>query len=170
MRFSLRILLPLLSGVGMFQPGFRTNPDAGGLIHIRGRITDAATGRPTAARLHFSGLDGTYYAPAGHQPDFPVRRESGDLLLNRSVRYAYVNGTFDVWLPPGPVAVRVVKGFEYAIHEDTVAVSPTLQVLEIPLRRFHSFPDDRWYGGDGDIHYVRPAQGLLEGGGGGVEG
>ncbi|HEX5649726.1 MAG TPA: hypothetical protein VFX69_08730, partial [Steroidobacteraceae bacterium] len=74
------------------------------------RTIDAATHRPTAARIHLRAADGKLYAP-----DDAYARVSyaGDPVFHQA-------GTFRLEVPPGPVAIEAVKGFEYAPAKTTV--------------------------------------------------
>src|SRR5437016_3483891 len=65
-------------------------------VHIR--INDAATGRPTPVRVHFSSHEGEYFAPLGRLTDFALgnHEDVGGNLLQGSKRYAYIDGTCEI--------------------------------------------------------------------------
>ncbi|MBO0697905.1 MAG: hypothetical protein J2P46_05905, partial [Zavarzinella sp.] len=84
------------------------------LIHVR--VTDAATGRPTAVRIRIGGPNGEYYPPLGRPTEFPVGRNEdvgGHVYLHQK-RYAYIDGGAEFPLPTGvPLGVEIAKGPAY---------------------------------------------------------
>ena len=83
-------------------------------VHLR--INDAATGKPTPARLRVLGPDGTYYAPFGRVAEFAWGRNEdvGGNLLVGSDRHTYIDGACEIRLPAGvPLRVQATKGPEF---------------------------------------------------------
>lgn len=118
-------------------------------------------GQTTPARVRFTGLDSTYYAPDGHDDSFPISF-GGDVILDNGRRFAYVDGQFSVRLPHGPMIVEVVKGYTYRFVSDTVNISAELETYDIQLQRWFEFPERKWYCGDVHVHHIDPGTALLE--------
>lgn len=137
-----------------------------GRIACRFQLLDES-GHPTAARVRITDLAGHYYAPVGHQADFPETKandpvaEERDVLLDEGRRFAYVDGTFTVDLPRGPIRLEAVKGFFYRMIDDTLQVSATDSVFSLRLSPYAALPAG-WYSGDVHVHYINPASAMLE--------
>src|SRR6266478_8704972 len=89
-------------------------------VHLR--VNDAATGRPTPVRLRCTDAAATYYAPFGRLPAFatdPGEDVGGNVLIGDQP-WAYIDGTCEIELPPGPVRIQVCKGPEYRPLDETV--------------------------------------------------
>ena len=104
---------------------------------VRGTIVDGSTGRPTPARVHLHAADGRYLPPHGHRRDVNDRwfEDYGADLQIGPTSYAYVDGEFDVLLPPGDLFVEVVKGFEHTAIRQRVAIAPDQRELRLTLDR-----------------------------------
>ena len=128
------------------------------------RVLDE-NGFPTPARIRFAGLDDTYYAPEGHEPDLPVKNWlclGGDVILDYGRRFTYIDGQFRISLPLADITVEAVKGYAYRILIDTLTVTPKTDTLDIRLERWFRFPDEDWYSGDVHVHLISPEAGVLE--------
>src|SRR5262249_14878862 len=89
-------------------------------VHIPGN--DTATGRPTPVRLRVTDSAGSYYAPFGHATEFPTGRGEavgGDVLVGGQ-RWAYIDGTCEIAVPPGELTVAARKGPEHRPLHETV--------------------------------------------------
>lgn len=132
-------------------------------VHVR--INDAATGKPVSARVRITGPDGRYYPPHGRFAEFPTGRNQD---VGGSVRlglksHAYVEGNFEVFLPPGTLHVEVSRGPEYfPIHQDLTLPAGKL-AIRLELTRWSQVRDQGWYGGDTRVHFLTPDAALLEG-------
>lgn len=132
-------------------------------VHVR--VTDAATGRPTPARVRFTGPEGAYIAPFGR----PVEA-GGDALLevqSASVRiagqtWAYIDGECEVRLPPTGVHVEIRKGPEYRPVSETIAPGGKIG-LRFALERWADLRAEGWYAGDPRVFLLTPHAALLEG-------
>jgi len=105
--------------------------------------TDAATGRPTATRIHLTASDGKMYAP---EDAYARVSGVGDRVFHQA-------GTFRVEVPVGPVTLEAVKGFEY------VPVKTTIQVREgqiaqasLKLQPLTNLSARGWYSGSTHVH------------------
>src|SRR3954469_5179372 len=128
------------------------------------RVNDAATGRPTPARVRFTGPDGTYYPPLGRLREFatgPNQDVGGNLFLGGKA-YAYIDGTCEVPLPPGPVHVEISKGPEYVPLRTDTALAPGKLALRFTLERWADPRREGWYSGDTRAHFLTPHAALLE--------
>jgi hypothetical protein len=129
---------------------------------LRLTIHDAATSRPTFARLNVVGSDGNYYEP-DENPLAPWSlHRLGNRLGKGPFRYYgwffYGGGTLDVHVPPGEVRVEAWKGFEClpVTLRATVAPGRTAE-LSIELRRvsFAATNGLTLHSGDTHIHLDR---------------
>lgn len=126
------------------------------------------TGNATPVRIRFTSMDGTYYSPENHSPDFPITKasdpiaEEADVVMDEDRRFAYVEGQFRIDLPIDSVRVEVVKGYRYLFYEDTVAVSQLSNKWEIRLEKAFDLPDNDWYSGDVHVHFLNPKSAMLE--------
>ncbi|KRT64245.1 MAG: hypothetical protein XU10_C0003G0002 [Chloroflexi bacterium CSP1-4] len=127
-------------------------------------IRDAATGERLAARIRFVSADGRYLPPLGHRDEVnPGLGEDagGDLLLGAST-YAYVDGDLAVDLPPGPVFVEVVRGFEYRPHRGVVDRGGSPGELTVALERVLDTSAAGWVTADSHVHLLSPSTALLQ--------
>src|SRR5262245_7420006 len=131
-------------------------------VHVR--ITDAATGKPTPCRVHFVGPDGTYYAPLGRLRNFPGddSDEVGGNLMQGKKRYAYIDGSCEIVLPSGEVAIEVHKGPEYVPILQTVLLKPGQISLRLRIERWADLRSEGWFSGDTHVS-MTPHAALLEG-------
>jgi hypothetical protein len=131
-------------------------------VHVR--INDAATGQPTPARVRFTDAEGVYYAPLGRLTDFATDRNQdvgGNVRLGMKP-WAYVEGSFEINLPPGTVHVEIHKGLEYRPLVQSVQLTPGKLALRFTLERWADMPSQGWYSGDGRVHSLSPHAALLE--------
>ena len=131
---------------------------------IHTTIVDAATGRPTPARIHFRAPDGRYIPPYGHRHEVNdnwFEDYGADLVLG-STQYAYVDGTLQGELPIGDVYVEVVKGFEYAPVRQKLRIEPGQRELRIELERIVETRPDGWVTADTHTHFLSPETARLE--------
>jgi TolB protein len=107
------------------------------------RTIDAATGRPTAARIHLTASDGKHYTPADA---YSRVSGAGDRVFHQT-------GAFRVEVPAGAVTVGAVKGFEYVPATTTVqAVEGKVAEVDIELRAMTSLSERGWYNGSTHVH------------------
>lgn len=131
---------------------------------VRMRVIDAATGRPTPARVHVRTPDGRYLPPYGHRHEVNDRwfEDYGADCLLGGTPYAYVTGEFDIELPTGDVYVEAVKGFDYRPTRQHVAIEAGQKELTVEIER----PVDRraagWVTADTHVHFLSPQTALLE--------
>jgi hypothetical protein len=107
------------------------------------RIIDAATGRPTPARIQGTAADGRFLAP----PDTYAR------VSGAGRDYFHTAGEFTTDVSPGPVTVEVVKGFEYepATRQAEVVAGRTT-IVTVVLRRMLDLPAAGWHNGSTHVH------------------
>jgi hypothetical protein len=131
-------------------------------VHVR--INDAATGQPTPVRVHFSTPDGKYLAPLGRLTDFAIadHEDVGGNLVLEDKRYAYIDGTSEIRLPPGPILMEIHKGPEYTPQFLQTTLTPGKMALRHEIQRWTDLRQDRWYSGDIRAHRLTPHAALLE--------
>lgn len=133
---------------------------------VKLRVVDAESLRPIAAKLHIHGTAGEYLPPVhrhripnpGFFEDYGADHAHGGKHLG-----AYVDGTFEVRLPEGPVYVEASKGFEYRPARLELAVSRTKAVVEVPLEREINWRKRGWVTADTHVHFLSPSTALYEG-------
>ncbi|HEY0685733.1 MAG TPA: CehA/McbA family metallohydrolase [Steroidobacter sp.] len=107
------------------------------------RTVDAATGRPTAARIHLTASDGKMYAP---EDAYARVTGEGDRIFHQG-------GTFRVEVPVGPVTIEAVKGFEYTPVKTTVqALAGKVVQIDLKLQRLTDLSARGWYNGSTHVH------------------
>ena len=137
-------------------------------VHVT--IRDAETGKPTAARVHFSGPNGEYYAPYGHHEVVNANwfEDYGADVKLGAMNYAYVHGTFQTDLPVGDVYVEIVKGFEYEPVRQKIRIGPGQRELELRIGRALNLRRKGWVTADTHVHFISPHTAWLQGQGEGL--
>ena len=137
------------------------------LLSLKARIWDEQH-VSTAARIRFSNMQGKYFAPEGHEVDFPLTFSADQIPVEKDVmladdrRFAYVVGELEIQLPDEMIRMEVVKGFRYKMIDDTIQVRDYPEGLDIYLQKAFDLPDENWYCGDVHVHHINPASALME--------
>ncbi|MCS6851101.1 MAG: CehA/McbA family metallohydrolase [Gemmataceae bacterium] len=132
-------------------------------VHVR--VNDAATGRPTPVRIRFTNAAGEYFAPWGRLAEFAtgVGEDVGGQLARNGKRWAYIDGTCEIRLPPDPLWVEIYKGPEYVPIKQETQVGTGKLALRFSIERWVDPRADGWYSGDTRAHFLSPHAALLEG-------
>jgi hypothetical protein len=164
-RLSIRLALP--AGV-LFALALSAQVTREATLFVR--ILDGTTGRPTPVRVTLQDARGTRPHANGavvvSDSAIPIPRQAVVAMWGQQDRaqgYAlqpdgafYVDGAFDVQLPPGIYTLTLAKGFEYV--QETVkldlAAGASIQ-RDIRLRRWIDMPARGWYSSDDHIHLRR---------------
>jgi hypothetical protein len=131
-------------------------------VHVR--VNDAATGRPTPVRLRITDAAGNYYPPLGRLAEFATGTGvdvGGNVLIGRE-RHAYIDGTCEVRLPPGPLRVEINKGPEYKPIISELTIPPGKLALRFEVQPWVDLRAEGWYSGDTRSHFLTPHAALLE--------
>jgi hypothetical protein len=130
----------------------------------RVRVEIRSEDGPTPARVRFVSGDGRYLPPLGHRDEVnpALMEETGADVLLGSDAYAYVAGAFDIDLPPTPIEIEVVKGFEHAPIRLFLERPPADGRLAIDLPRSIELGGSGWLTADPHVHYVAPSTALLQ--------
>ncbi len=133
------------------------------------RVLDAS-GRLTPVRIRLEDANGNRPRVRGalavSETAIPIPRQALAVMWGQQDRaqgYAiqpdgsfYVDGAFDVRLPPGAYTVTVTKGFEYLARTDHLDMAPgASQAREYRLERWVDMPARGWYSSDDHIHLRR---------------
>lgn len=132
-------------------------------VHLR--INDAATGQPTPVRLRITDNDGRYYAPYGRLTEFAtgVNQDVGGNVQIGAKKWAYIDGTCEILLPPGKLHIEISKGPEYKpIDEETTLLAGKMS-MRFTIERWCDMRKEGWYSGDTRVHFMSPDAALLEG-------
>lgn len=112
---------------------------------LRVTVSDAATGRPTAAKVFLRAADGKAYAP----PEAFQRVAARALHLD----FFHTAGEFTVKLPAGEASILAMKGFEREPAAASVAVrAGAVTQLRLDLGRFTDYTALGWYSGSDHVH------------------
>jgi hypothetical protein len=132
-------------------------------VHVR--INDAATGQPTPVRVRFTDRVGRYYAPFGRLTEFATgsNQDVGGNLRLGSEAFAYIDGSFEINLPAGPIHVKVHKGPEYQPLQCETVLAQGKLALRYNIERSADLRKQGWYSGDTRAHFLSPHAALLEG-------
>ena len=116
------------------------------------------------ARVRFVAADGRYLPPLGHREEINpgLFEDSGAGLILGGDTYAYVPGAFQIDLPPGPVDVEVVKGFDHRAVRRTVEVGADTRFLGFDLERPIDLRSAGWRSSDSHVHFLAPSTALLQ--------
>jgi hypothetical protein len=131
-------------------------------VHVR--VTDATSGQVTPVRVRFTDSEGAYYAPLGRLTDFATGRNQdvgGNVILDGQC-WAYVDGSFEIELPPGPIHVAICKGPEFRPIAQTIQLKPGQLAMRFAVERSFDLPALGWYSGDGRAHFLAPHAAILE--------
>jgi hypothetical protein len=136
-----------------------------GLQQVHVRVNDAATGKPTPCRVRFTDAEGRYYAPYGRLTEFATQwnTDVGGNVMVGGKKYAYIDGTCEIALPPGKIFVEVHKGFEYRPLQIEHQLIAGKLSLRLTLERWIDMRQEGWYSGDVRCHFLTPHAALLEG-------
>ena len=135
------------------------------------RVTDKATGKPVAVKLHVHGEAGEYLAPVDRHriPDtFWYEDWSVDYVNPVAHFCTYIPGETMIDLPRGRVYVEISKGFEIAPIRKIVSVGPATNELQFVVERVLRWRERGWVTADTHVHFLSPHSAHLEGSGEGV--
>ncbi|MSQ93084.1 MAG: hypothetical protein EXR98_00845 [Gemmataceae bacterium] len=132
-------------------------------IHLR--INDAATGQPTPVRLRITDAAGTYYAPYGRLTDFAtgVNQDVGGNVQIGAKKWAYIDGTCEILLPPDTLHIEIAKGPEYKPIDEDVTLLAGKMSMRFTIERWSDVRKQGWNSGDTRVHFMSPDAALLEG-------
>ena len=162
---TIRLLLAILFAGALLQFA-QSSREATLAVHI----LDAATGQPVPARVRLQNENGerpkVRGAVAVSESAIPIPRQAIAVMFgtqDRAEGYAiqpdgsfYVDGSFEVRLPPGTYTLAISKGFEYLRETQAIELKPGTSVTrEYKLRRWVDMPARGWYSADDHIHLRR---------------
>jgi hypothetical protein len=132
-------------------------------VHLR--INDEATGKPLPVRLRITDDAGTCYPPLGRLADFATESGvdvGGQVRLGHEC-FAFIDGTCEVRLPPGPLNIEASHGFEYSPLQNRIDLTPGKMSLRFAMQRWTDWSKDGWFAGDMRAHDLAPHAAALEG-------
>lgn len=125
-------------------------------VPVYGDITDAATGKPVAARLYLRGdADGKWHFPKSVPPFGSAVRYERKSGFNTNCVEFHTTLSAHQWvaeLPPGDYTAVVERGKEYLplTNQFTVAARPV--EVKLPLKRWVDMAERGWFSGDAHNH------------------
>lgn len=131
-------------------------------VHFR--VLDADTRQPTPVRLALRSKEGRYIPPYGHRAEINDAwfQDYGADVKLMDTSFAYVDGTFQVELPPGEVYVEMTKGFEYQAVRQKMTIQPQQEEVTLEIPRFTNLRRQGWVTADTHTHFLSPTTALLE--------
>jgi Tol biopolymer transport system component len=107
------------------------------------RVVDAETGQTTPARIYAQASDGKTYVPDDAYHRIGRLRE----------HLFHTDGTFTLRVPPGPMEVEAVKGFEYEPTKEAVIIRENeVTRATLTLKRLANLPLRGWFSGSNHVH------------------
>jgi hypothetical protein len=89
-------------------------------------------------------------------------QDVGGNVLWGTTPYAYIDGTCEVRLPPGPISVEIHKGPEYTPISREVVIGFGQMALRLAVERWTNWRSQGWHSGDMRVHFMTPHAALLE--------
>lgn len=128
------------------------------------RVVDAETHKPTPVRFAFRSKEGRYIPPYGHRAEINDAwfQDYGADVKLMDTPFAYVDGTFQVELPPGEVYVEMTKGFEHEAVRQKVEIQPGQRELTLEIPRLTNLRAKGWVTADTHTHFLSPTTAVLE--------
>jgi len=128
------------------------------------RVLDGGTRQPTPVRLALRSKEGRYIPPYGHRTEINDEwfQDYGADVKLMGTSFAYVDGTFQVELPPGEVYVEMTKGFEYEAVRQEIDIQPGQDELTLEIQRLTNLRAKGWVTADTHTHFLSPTTALLE--------
>jgi hypothetical protein len=129
------------------------------------RVADATTGKPTPVRLRLVSGEGLYLPPLGRLGEFPAeapRPVEGHLTWGGK-HYAYIDGTCEVRLPAGDIALEIDKGPDYLPVRQVFTQKAGQLAHRFAIQRRSAWPPPGWYAGDVRVFGLSPRAAWLEG-------
>ncbi len=145
----LRTVLGLL--VALFA-----RPAAAQTVPVYGDITDAATGKPVAARLYLrNDTDGKWHFPKSVPPFGSAVRYEKRSGFNTNATEFHTTLSAHQWvaeLPPGSYTAVVERGKEYLPLTNRFTVAGKPVEVKLPLKRWVNMAERGWFSGDAHNH------------------
>lgn len=132
-------------------------------VHLR--VNDAESGKPTPVRLRITDAEGNYYAPYGRLTEFAtgVNQDVGGNVQLGAKKWAYIDGSCEILLPPGKLHVEITKGPEYKPIDEDIELLAGKMSMRFTIERWCDMRKEGWYSGDTRVHFMTPDAALLEG-------
>ena len=134
------------------------------------RIVDGLSGRPTPVRILLRDANGVRPqvrgAVAVSESAIPIPRQAIAVMWGQNDRaqgYAiqpdgsfYVDGAFDIRVPPGKYTLTISKGNEYVRRTEVIDLAANASVTrQYGMSRWVDMPARGWYSSDDHIHLRR---------------
>jgi hypothetical protein len=131
-------------------------------VHFR--VLDSETRQLTPVRLALRSKEGRYIPPYGHRTEVNDEwfQDYGADVKLMDTSFAYVDGTFQVELPPGEIYLEMTKGFEYQAVRQKIDIQPGQDELTVEIPRLTNLRRKGWVTADTHTHFLSPTTALLE--------
>jgi peptidoglycan/xylan/chitin deacetylase (PgdA/CDA1 family) len=122
---------------------------------VQGKILDAQSQQPLAARLYIRGGNGVWFFPDSASSNGTARSYQKRNWLNTNSVEMHTTlsaDPFQIELPPGNYTFTAERGKEYFPETRTVIVGEKPVDLNLSLRRWIDMASRGWFSGDTHVH------------------
>jgi hypothetical protein len=122
---------------------------------LTGKIIDADTGTPLAARLYLeSAMGERWFVASASAQGRAVTYAKTNWINPRSIEFhtSLSAHGFQVELPPGTYTLTAERGKEYLPQVTTVTLGDKPLPIELKLKRWINLAELGWFSGDGHVH------------------
>ena len=125
--------------------------------HLAVQIIDETDGQATEARVRMTRPNGEL----AQVPEVGIgvmygRNDTAEGFAFQPDGAFYIDGGFEMDLPPGTYRIKVTKGFEYLPEEIELDLAAGERVSQrLTLKRWINMPEQGWYSADDHIHIRR---------------
>ena len=125
----------------------RPNTQTPGII--RGKLRDASTGKPIAAKIRVTDVaSGEAYFPAASIKTMPQRTAPG------VKHYFYAKNSYEIAVPPGRYQIEVVRGISHNVVIDNTEVGAGItHMVDFSVPVLKDMHAQGWYSGNTHTHY-----------------
>jgi len=148
-RWEVKNSIVILGTGSLLRPLHAQRSDTSARAVIKGRLTDAATGQPVAAKIRVVETDaGEEFMPAAAIRTMPKRRPAG------AKHYFYARGSYEIAVPPGRYMIEVVRGICHeAATKFTEVGAGITHVVDFDLAVLRDMHAAGWHSGNTHTHY-----------------
>ena len=169
----MKTLISLLTIILVFQTDLSAQST---ILNIE--IRDKSTGSLVPARVEIADNNGDYFVAEDALlvgGDCDMTDEGAGLVdlestlnsftdriqnpYSNSTQF-YSDGLSRILLPSGTYTLRIFKGPEYTIFQDTISFNGESNSYSAELSRWVNMPDNGWYSSDDHLHIPRPVKEL----------
>jgi hypothetical protein len=111
------------------------------MVPVRISVTDEGA-RSLHARIHVTASDGKFYAPLDAYSRAAVT----------GPHFFHSGGNSTIWVPPGPLKLTALNGFEYWPARADTSAGNTDAPVRLVLKKYVDFKANGWHSGSTHVH------------------